>query len=256
LYKFIFAFAGFIIFRSWGVAILGFIIGSLFDKNERNKAKTRSSRYRNMNTDDVFNYYQQQSTGVHEIQTMLMALSAAVMKADGKVLKAELDYVKAFFINQFGTHFQKQQLQTLKQFLDASSIPLNEICSDIRNRMQPEVRIQLIHYLFGIAKADGDVSTSEMQLIERISNLLGVPTMEFESVKNMFYRNVNSDYKILGIEEFASDEEVKKAYRKMAITFHPDKVASMGEEYQKGAKEKFQKIQEAYEAIKKRRGMK
>jgi DnaJ like chaperone protein len=140
--------------------------------------------------------------------------------------------------------------------LDASSIPLNEICGDIRNRMQPEVRVQLIHYLFGIAKADGDVSTSEMQQIDRIASLLGVPTMEFESVKNMFYRNVDSDYKILGIEESATDEEVKKAYRKMAVTFHPDKVASMGEEYQKGAKEKFQKIQEAYEAIKKRRGMK
>jgi DnaJ like chaperone protein len=202
-----------------------------------------------MNTDDVFSYYQQRSSGVNEIQTMLMALSAAVMKADGKVLKAELDYVKAFFTNQFGAHFQKEQLLTLKKFLDAGTIPLNEICGDIRNRMQPEVRIQLIHYLFGIAKADGDVSTSEMQIIERIANLLGVPNMEFESVKNMFY-------KILGIDESSSDEEVKKAYRKMAVTFHPDKVASMGEEYQKGAKEKFQKIQEAYEAIKKRRGMK
>jgi DnaJ like chaperone protein len=122
--------------------------------------------------------------------------------------------------------------------------------------MQPEVRIQLIHYLFGIAKSDGDVSTSEMQLIERIAAMLGVPNVEFESVKNMFYRNVDSDYKILGIEESASDDEVKKAYRKMAVTFHPDKVASMGEEYQKGAKEKFQMIQDAYEAIKKRRGFK
>ena len=74
--------------------------------------------------------------------------------------------------------------------------------------------------------------------------------------KNMFYRNVDSDYRILGITEQATDEEVKKAYRKMAISFHPDKVAQMGEEYQKGAKEKFQRIQDAYEAIKKRRGFK
>jgi DnaJ like chaperone protein len=72
----------------------------------------------------------------------------------------------------------------------------------------------------------------------------------------MFYRNVDSDYKILGIDEKATDEEVKKAYRKMAVAHHPDKVAQMGEEYQKGAKEKFQQIQDAYEAIKKRRGIK
>ena len=70
----------------------------------------------------------------------------------------------------------------------------------------------------------------------------------------MFYRNVDSDYRILGITEQATDEEVKKAYRKMAISFHPDKVAQMGEEYQKGAKEKFQQIQDAYENIKKKRG--
>jgi DnaJ like chaperone protein len=60
----------------------------------------------------------------------------------------------------------------------------------------------------------------------------------------------------LGIEADATDEEIKKAYRQMAIKFHPDKVASMGEEFQKGAKEKFQKIQEAYDAIKRQRGIK
>jgi DnaJ like chaperone protein len=255
LYKFIFALAALIFFRSWNAVILGFIVGSLFDVNQRSKTGAGGRRFGNMNADEVFNYYQQRSSGVHEIQTMLMALSAAVMKADGKVLKAELDYVKAFFANQFGGQFQKNQLQTLKQFLDAPSIPLTQICSDIRTKMQPEVRIQLVHYLFGIAKADGDVSTSEMQQIEQIASMLGIPSMEFESVKNMFYRNVDSDYKILGIESSATDEEVKKAYRKMAVTFHPDKVASMGEEYQKGAKEKFQNIQEAYEGIKKRRGL-
>ncbi|MND04441.1 Chaperone protein DnaJ [compost metagenome] len=72
----------------------------------------------------------------------------------------------------------------------------------------------------------------------------------------MFYRDVNSDYKVLGLESNATDDEIKKAYRQMAIKFHPDKVAQMGEEFQKGAKEKFQKIQDAYEAIKKSRGFK
>lgn len=123
-------------------------------------------------------------------------------------------------------------------------------------RMQPEVRVQLLHYMFGIAKADGDVSPSEINVISRIADMLGVSRQDFESVKNMFYRNVDSDYKVLGIEPSATDDEVKKAYRKMAIKFHPDKVAQMGEEYEKGAKEKFQKIQDSYDAIKKRRGMK
>jgi DnaJ like chaperone protein len=122
--------------------------------------------------------------------------------------------------------------------------------------MAPEVRLQLIHYLFGIAKADGEVSLSEINVIQSIADKLGIPRVDFDSVKNMFYRDTNSDYRILGIEPTASDDEIKKAYRQMAIKFHPDKVAQMGEEFQKGAKEKFQQIQDAYEAIKKQRGFK
>jgi DnaJ like chaperone protein len=186
---------------------------------------------------------------------MLIALSAAIMRADGKVVKAELNYVKAFFAQQFGPNFSVQHLQTLKQFLDSNDIPLERICQDIRMRTQEEVRIQLLHYLFGIAQADGDVAHIEITLLQRIASLLGVPQSDFETVKNMFFRDVNSDYKVLGIEATASDEEIKKAYRQMAIRYHPDKVASLGEEYQHGAKEKFQKIQEAYENIKKSRGI-
>ncbi len=253
MYKWILGIGGLVLTRKIAVGILGYIIGSLIDSFQQNAPKGSGSSGRPQM--DPFEYYRQQSSRF-DIQTMLMALSASIMKADGKVLKVELDYVKAFFQTQFGDRFTKDHLQILKHFLDSGQIPLNEICGDIRARMPIEVRIQLIHYLFGIAKADGDVSTTEVNTINRIANMLGVSAVDFESVKNMFYRNVDSDYKILGIESTASDEEVKKAYRKMAISYHPDKVAQMGEEYQKGAKEKFQKIQDAYEAIKKRRGFK
>lgn len=222
------------------------------------KAAQQKNGGRRVTAEEMFAYYQQHSSSSasNDVPTMLMALSAAVMKADGKVLKAELTYVKSFFNQQFGPQYAQQHLQTLKQFLASNDIPLQRICQDIRTRMQPEVRTQLLHYLFGIAKADGDVSDSEIDVIKNIANMMGVSNTDFESVKNMFYRDVDSDYKVLGLEPSATDDEVKKAYRKMAIKFHPDKVAQMGEEYQKGAKEKFQQIQDSYDAIKKRRGMK
>lgn len=259
MFKFIFAVAGYFLLGSFWGGLLGFIIGSGVDNYQRLKQQLQAqgggTGGRSFTAEELFNMYQQRATS-SDVPTMLIALSAAVMKADGKVLKSELNYVKAFFAQQFGPQFNQQHLRTLKQFLDSGNIPLQKICQDIRLRMQPEVRVQLLHYLFGIAKADGDVSPSEINVIQNISNMMGVSSVDFESVKNMFYRNVDSDYKVLGIEPTATDEEVKKAYRKMAIKFHPDKVAQMGEEYQKGAKEKFQKIQESYEAIKKRRGMK
>jgi DnaJ like chaperone protein len=245
-----------ILTRKIGLAILGFAIGSLIDQYQQAAKTGQSGAGAGAGYgQDPFDFYRRQSS-MYDLPTMLMALSAAVMKADGKVLRTELDYVKNFFSAQFGQQFNATHLQTLKQFLDAPSIPLQDICNDIRSRMTREVRVQLVHYLFGIAKADGDVGTAEINVISRIATMLGIPAVEFESLRNMFYRNVDSDYKILGIDEKATDDEVKKAYRKMAVAHHPDKVAHMGEEYLKGAKEKFQQIQDAYEAIKKRRGLK
>ena len=255
MYKWILGAGFFMATRKFSGAIIGFIIGSLIDQMASRSNTANSSGGRQGGFQDAFEYYRQQSSR-YDIQTMLMALSASVMKADGKVLKIELDFVKRFFAAQFGNRFSSEHLQILKNFLDSEKIPLQEICADIRTRMPSEVRVQLIHYLFSIAKADGDVAPEEMNIIQKIATMLGVSAVEFESVKNMFYRNVDSDYKILGVESSVTDEEIKKAYRKMAISFHPDKVATMGEEYQKGAKEKFQQIQDAYEAIKKRRGFK
>ncbi len=259
MFKWILAAGGyFLLGKNFLGAILGFFIGNLIDnyQNVVRTAKTQAQKEgRSYNPEDLFQYYQQRSSQ-NDIPTMLMALSAAIMKADGKVLKAELDYVKLFLNNQFGPGYASTHLKTLKHFIDSDDIPLQQICLDIKMRTMPEVRVQLIHYLFGIAKSDGTVSTSEINVLNQIASMMGVPAIEFESVKNMFYRDVNSDYAVLGIGSEATDDEVKKAYRQMAIKFHPDKVASMGEEYQKGAKEKFQKIQEAYENIKKNRNMK
>ncbi len=250
MFKFILAGLGyFFLGRNFFGVIAGFVVGSFIDN-------FISPRPKGEEGESVFDYYKQQAGRSHEdFPTMLMALSAAVMKADGRTLKAELEYIKSFFAQQFGPQFSASHLKILKHFLDGGEIPLQQICSDIKLRMAVEVRIQLLHYLFGIAKADGHVADEEIRVLSNIANLLGIPRADFESVKNMFYRDVNSDYKVLGIESNATEEEIKKAYRQMAIRYHPDKVIHMGEEYQKGAKEKFQKIQEAYENIKKSKGM-
>lgn len=255
MFKWILSIGALLLTRRILFGIVGFVIGSIIDNSLETDRKNRRFNGNSGVGSDPFDYYRRQSSR-YDFQTMLMVLSAAVMKADGKVLKIELNYVKQFFNTQFGNHFRTEHLQILKDFLDADSLPLQEICGDIKNRLPYEPRVQLLHYLFHVAKSDGDVATSEVNTIHRISNLLGISAIDFESIKNMFYRNVDSDYKILGVDSNSSDDEIKKAYRKMAITFHPDKVAQLGEEHQKAAKEKFQQIQDAYEAIKKRRGFK
>jgi len=250
VFKIVGAIIGFFLLgRNFIGAIVGYVIGSLID-NFTSKPRGEGT------ADDIFDYYRQHASRSHEdFATMLTALSAAVMRADGRPLKVELEYIKTFFSRQFGPQFLNTHLATLKHFLDSPNIPLDQICNDIKIRAQVEVRIQLLHYLFGIAKADGHVAEGEINLLRRIASLLEIPAADFESIKSMFYRDANADYHVLGVEPSASDEEIKKAYRQMAIRYHPDKVIHMGEEYQKGAKEKFQKVQEAYEHIKKQRGM-
>jgi DnaJ like chaperone protein len=117
-------------------------------------------------------------------------------------------------------------------------------------------RLQLIHFLFGISSADGHVHSTEVEEIRRISGYLGIRQVDFESIKAMFYKDVFSAYKILEVTPDANNDEIKKAYRKMATKYHPDKVSHLGAEFQKAAKEKFQEVQAAYEQIKKERGMK
>lgn len=242
----------------WG-SLFGYMIGSAIDRirsqGKPNPFSQQNQRQSGRTAQDIYEHYQRRAQQSQDMQSILMAFSAAVMKADGKVLKVELNYVKSFFHQQFGPRFTPEHLQVLKDYLD-KDIPLSQICQDMRYQTTLEVRMQIVHYLFGIAKSDNSVSSAEMTVISNIAMMLGIPQREFESLMNMNVRNTDSDYKVLGIDANASDDEVKKAYRDMAKKFHPDRVAQMGEEHQKSANEKFQKIQEAYEAIKKKRGFK
>ena len=99
------------------------------------------------------------------------------------------------------------------------------------------------------------VRPEEVRGIEEIAGYLGIPASDMQSIRNMFYKDVDSAYKILEIDRSASDDEVKSAYRRMANKYHPDKVAYLGEDIRKAAGEKFRKVKDAYDAIKKDRGM-
>lgn len=222
--------------------ILGFALGSAFDAASvtvQTNGKTYSSRG--------------SAPHVGDFAASLLVLSAAVMKSDGKTLKSELDYVKRFLSQQFGEQNAQQQIQLLKEILK-QEIPLHDVCNQIKHYMPHSERLQIIHYLFGISKADGHVHELELQTIHTIANYLGVSAADFNSLKAMYFRDTNSDYLILETTPSATEEEIKKAYRKMAVKFHPDKVAALGEDVQKAANEKFQKVQAAYENIKKQRG--
>jgi DnaJ like chaperone protein len=184
----------------------------------------------------------------------LLVLMAATMKADGKILKSELDYVKRYLLATFGDDDAVEALRILKEIL-TKPIPLDDVCMQIRNHLDYSSRLQLMHLLFGIARADGIISTEEIKAIEEISRRLEIISADFVSIKSMFVEDTNWAYKVLEIDSTASNEDIKKAYRQMAVKYHPDKVAYLGEEIKKSATEKFKKVNEAYDVIKKERGL-
>lgn len=231
---------------------LGYLIGSAFDTKEPEQSQTNGTRYGGQQPGGT--RYSRPQTSRGDFMVSLVVLTAAVMKADGKVTQAELNYVKQFFVRQFGVEAATDGIRMLRDVLK-QQIPVYEVSRQIGQMLNYSSRLQLVDYLFGIVSTKGSVLPSELRLIETIANYMGVNGTDFNSIKSMFVKqDADSAYKILGISPTATDDEVKKAYRKMAVENHPDKVAYLGEDVQRAAKEKFQKINEAYEAIKKQRG--
>lgn len=185
----------------------------------------------------------------------LIVLSAAVMKADDKVMKSELDFVKSFLLKNFG-RAQAEQLTALLRDVLKRPIAVREVAEQVRYHMEHPKRLLLLQYLYGIAKADGQVHTNEIEVIRQIAQYLGISEKDRASIEEYFYRVKSNPYTILEIDSNAADSEVKKAYRRLAIKFHPDKVGDLGESHKQAAQEQFIAVQEAYEQIKSERGFK
>jgi DnaJ like chaperone protein len=231
-------------------ALLGFAVGSLYDNASGDAMKW---------DDPQVGSGQKRTrarTTAGDFEASLLILTAAVMKADNAIKKSELDFVKSFLIGQFGEAKAQQQLLLLREILK-KPIEIRQVSMQIRSFMDHSSRLQLLQYLFQLANADDEMHGNEISMLTRIASYMGISKPDFMSIKAMFLvQNDVSVYQILEVEKSATDNEVKKAYRKMAIKYHPDKVSHLGPEHQNAAKEKFQKLTEAYERIKKERGIK
>lgn len=229
-------------------AIIGLAIGSVIDNlGSGSEGVFSGEDYRPKGT----RQYPQTQSGDFEVS--LLILASVIIKANGKQDKRELDFVRQQFIGMYGKERANHAFRLFKD-INKQRISIRPVCLQIRQMMDHASRLQLMHFLFGIAKSDGMVTEDEVNLIHTIAGYLGISARDYESIKAMFYNSSDNAYKVLEIEKIASVNDIKKAYRKMAKKYHPDKVIHLGKEHQKGAEEKFRQVQEAYEQIQKERG--
>ncbi len=230
---------GFFLFRFPG-ALVGFIIGSFID---------------NLSGGNRSGGMFQQQVSPADFELNLLSLCSIVIKADGNVNQREMDYVQQYFVSTYGKDKANAIFRTFNQVIKKREISAEKICSYLNQRTGYGVRLQLLHFLFGIAQADGSVSIPEIDKIKEIAGYLRIGRSDFESIKAMFIKSANNAYKILEIDKNVSDDEVKKAYRTMAKKYHPDRVNTENEAIKKGAEEKFKEVQRAYEEIQRERGI-
>ncbi|MFA5046712.1 MAG: TerB family tellurite resistance protein [Paludibacter sp.] len=221
-------------------ALIGFAVGSMLGGSE--------------NTDSTRTLGPGRTTE-GDFKMSLLVLMACIMKADGRVDKSELAVVKRFLVANFGEQGALEAMPILKNLLE-QRINETEVAAQISQHMNYSSKLELLHLLFNIAFADGEVVASELATIQRIATIFRIDRLDFESVKApyMKHEDANWAYKSLEIEPSATNEEIKKAYRRMAMKYHPDKVNDLGDEVKKSATEKFRSINEAYESLKKQRG--
>lgn len=256
-------------------AIAGFVLGSLFDKDSSGKEQYigDGSQQFNGNGSQQYNgpyggYQTQQQQYEAQRNTFrfsLLVLASYIIRADGKVMHSEMNVVRQWLRTNFGETAVGDGEQIMRKLFDEQKrlgtrefrSAVMSSCQQLRQIMPYEQRIQLLSFLVMIAQADGVVVAEEINALRECCINLGLSEGDLDSMLNLrdASSNVDAAYKVLGVSPTATDDEIKTAYRKLALKNHPDRVASLGEDVRKAAERKFQEINAAMETVKKARGL-
>ena len=268
LFKWIGGVLGFIIYPPLG-AFLGYFLGSVIDGiTEQPQAIPGST------SDEGTASGNYDEGRRNSFLFSMLVLSSYIIRADGKIMHSEMEYVRNFLRTNFGEAAAQQGNEILLKLfeeakkMDASSPfafknEIRKVCIQVAANLTYSERLQLMNFLIIIVKIDGHIAPEELTALYEVGTYMRIQRSDVESLLNLDSdRNMNINnysleeaYKVLGVSPEATDEEVKTAYRKLALKHHPDRVATLGDDVKKAAEKKFQEINNAKEMVYKARGM-
>lgn len=271
--KWIGGFLGFMTAGPLG-ALAGYALGSLFDSmlNSFNEGgeyigdgNDSRSRYESTYRQTYGNAQRVNMGNRNSFLFSMLVLASYIIRADGKVMHSEMEMIRRFLRQNFGQEAVEQGNQILKRLFDqqkqmgdaAYRNIVIQSCQQIAGHLPYEQCLQLLSFLSQVVRADGVIDPREVAAMREVARALGLHDKEVDSMLNLSdgATNLEAAYKVLEISPEASDDEVRKAYRKMALKHHPDRVAALGEDVRKAAEKKFQEINAAKDLIYKARGL-
>ena len=262
--KFIGGILGFMVGGPLG-SLAGVVIGWLFDKSMDNVDDGAHSFDEQRRSSATYTAQQRREGQRNSFLFSLLVLAAYIIKADGKVMHSEMETLRRFLRQNFGEAAVAQGESIVLRLFEqqkqmgaaAYRTTIADACRQIADNLDYSQRLQLLHFLVIIAQADGYVAPEETVALREVAANMGITTVDLESMLNLGSgaSDLEAAYKTLGVEPTATDDEVKAAYRKMALKHHPDRVATLGEDVRQAAEKKFQEINDAKEKIYKARGM-
>lgn len=245
-------------------ALAGFALGALFD-TDQNSASGYYGEEQTGNTGNTGNttYTGQRNSFLFS----MLVMASYIIRADGRIMHSEMEFVRRFLRTTFGETAVKEGEQILlnlfeqrKQMDKQNPLAFKNTIRDcgrqIAANLTYEERLQLLVFLAEIAKSDGNVCTAEIEALKEVAQYMGLSAAEVESMLNLGGSSLDEAYKVLEITPDATNDEVRAAYRRLALKHHPDRVAMLGDDIKKAAEEKFQNINNAKEQVYKARGMK
>ncbi|MEY8609163.1 DnaJ domain-containing protein [Parabacteroides segnis] len=243
-------------------ALAGIVFGSLFDEGINQAGQAYGGRSYESEPSPEDRYTGQRNSFLFS----MLVMASYIIKADGRIMHSEMEFVRQFLRRNFGEMavsqgeeillnlFEQQKRMDLENPM-AFKNTIRECGTQIAYNLSYEERLQLLAFLAQIAKSDGHVCAEEIEALKEVALSIGLSDREVESMLNLETNTLEEAYKVLEITPEATNEEVRAAYRRLALKHHPDKVAALGEDIHKAANEKFQRINDAKAKIYKARGM-